>query len=81
MNTIMFHLQHHLLIGDDYERNYVSFVDDDTFPHERVSLTVPELATTPNKKPLGFFSRVVLFLCLLSWSLLYEKCYYLESNN
>ena len=36
------HLQHHVLVGDQFNHNYVSFVDDDTFPCQKVTLTVPK---------------------------------------
>nr|GEW14685.1 hypothetical protein [Tanacetum cinerariifolium] len=34
-------LQQHLLVGDAYGNNYVSFLDNDTFPHQKLSLTFP----------------------------------------
>ncbi|GJR21355.1 putative F-box domain-containing protein [Tanacetum coccineum] len=32
---------HRILVRDDFEHNYVSVADDDTFPHQKVSLLVP----------------------------------------
>ncbi|GKC76834.1 putative F-box domain-containing protein, partial [Tanacetum coccineum] len=38
-------LQHHILVRDDFEHNYVSVADDDTFPNQKVILTVPTSVT------------------------------------
>ncbi|GKA60231.1 putative F-box protein, partial [Tanacetum coccineum] len=37
--------QHHLLVRDDFEQNYVCVADDDTFPNQKVTLTVPTSVT------------------------------------
>ena len=34
-------LHQHILVRDDFEQNYVSVADNDTFPHQKVSLPVP----------------------------------------
>nr|GEV42757.1 hypothetical protein [Tanacetum cinerariifolium] len=37
--------QHHLLVRDDFRQNYVCVADDDTFPNQKVTLTVPTSVT------------------------------------
>ncbi|GKA60232.1 putative F-box domain-containing protein [Tanacetum coccineum] len=32
------HTEHHILVRDDFEHDYVSVADDDTFPHQKVKL-------------------------------------------
>ncbi|GJU78355.1 putative F-box domain-containing protein [Tanacetum coccineum] len=38
-------LQQHILVSDDFEQNYVCVADDDTFPNQKVTLTVPTSVT------------------------------------
>ncbi|GKD49948.1 putative F-box domain-containing protein, partial [Tanacetum coccineum] len=58
-------LQHHILVRDDFEHNYVSVADDDTFPHQKVTPTVP-MSVTQLDKPEILGSSHGLF-CLFDY--------------
>nr|GEV43449.1 hypothetical protein [Tanacetum cinerariifolium] len=54
------HSQQHLLVGDAFGYNYVSYLDNDTFPYQKLSLTLPDSVLNLTK-PLLLGSSQGLF--------------------